>query len=84
MKRTFLNQKLKGLKEILPNWKKIYYDYDDTEYRGIRNIRDLFDLSMDEDYYEPIIARVAFNSSYIQYKSMGDKGKNLSIKEYLI
>ena len=59
----------------------MYYDYDDTEYRGIRNVRDLFDLLIDEDYYKPIIARGAFNGSYIQYESKGDEGKNLSIKE---
>ena len=40
-------------------------------------------MSIDEDYYKPIIARGAFNSSYIQYESKRDKGKNLSIKEYL-
>ena len=40
-------------------------------------------MSIDEDYYKPIIARISFNSSYIQYESKGDKGKNLSIKEYL-
>ena len=40
-------------------------------------------MSIDEDYYEPIIAKVAFDGSYIQYESKGDKGKNLSIKEYL-
>ena len=40
-------------------------------------------MSIDEDYYKPIIARGAFNSSYIRYESKGDKGKNLSIKEYL-
>ena len=40
-------------------------------------------MSIDEDYYKPIIARGAFNSSYIQFESKGDKGKNLSIKEYL-
>ena len=40
-------------------------------------------MSIDEDYYKPIIARGAFNASYIQYESKGDKGKNLSIKEYL-
>ena len=39
-------------------------------------------MSIDEDYYKPIIARGAFNSSYIQYESRGDKGKNLSIEEY--
>ena len=40
-------------------------------------------MPIDEDYYQPIIARCAFNSSYIQYESKGDKGKSLSIKEYL-
>ena len=40
-------------------------------------------MSIDEDHYKPIIAIGAFNSSYIQYESKGDKGKNLSIKEYL-
>ena len=40
-------------------------------------------MSIYEDYYKPVIARGAFNSSYIQYESKGDKGKNLSIKEYL-
>ena len=73
------------MKETLRNFSKTkkYYDYDDIEYRGIRNVRDLFDLSIDEDYYKPIIARGAFGGSYIQYESKGDKGKNLSIKEYL-
>ena len=50
------------------------------KYKEIRNVRELFDLSIDEDYYKPIIARGAFNSIYIQYESKGDKGKNLSIK----
>ena len=59
----------------------MYYDYDDIEYRGIRNVRDLCDLSIDEDY-EPIIVRGAFNGNYIQYESKGDKGKKLS-KKYL-
>ena len=62
---------------------KKYYDYDDIEYRRMRNVRDLFDLSINEDYYKPMIARGAFNSSYIQYESKGDERKNLSIKEYL-
>ena len=40
-------------------------------------------MSIHEDYYKPIIAKGAFDSSYIQYENKGDKGKNLSIKEYL-
>ena len=61
-----------------------YYDYDDIEYKGIKNIKNLFDLSIDEDYYKPIITKDAFNGNYIQNESKGDKGKNLSIKNILI
>ena len=61
---------------------KTYYDYDDIEYRRIRNVRDSFDLSIGEDYYKPIIAKSAFDGSYIQYESKGEKVKNLSIKKY--
>ena len=75
----------KNLTELEENLSKIkkYYDYDDSEHRGIRNVRDLFDLSIDEDYYKPIIVKSAFDSNYIQYESKGDKGKNRSLKKYL-
>ena len=78
-----LERNLIELEENLSKTKK-YYDYDDIEYRGIRNARDLFDLSIDEDYYKPLIAKNAFGGSYIQYESNGDKRKNLSMKKYLI
>ena len=70
------------LEETLFNPKK-YDDHDNIEYKGIRNIKDLFDLSVDEDYYKPLITKDAFNGNYIQYESRGDKGKNLSIKKCL-
>ena len=77
-----IERNLTELEESLSKTKK-YYDYDDIEYRGIRHLRDLLDLSIDKDYYKPIIAKSAFDGSYIQYESKGDKGKNLSIKRYL-
>ena len=40
-------------------------------------------MSIDEDYYKPIITNSTFNNNYIQYESKGNKDKNLSIKEYL-
>ena len=40
-------------------------------------------MPIDEDYYEPIILKTAFDGNYIQYESKGGKGKNLSIKRYL-
>ena len=43
----------------------------------------MFDLSIDEDYYKPIIAKSAFDGNYNQYESKGDKGKSLSTRKYL-
>ena len=67
--------------EKSPHNLKNYYDYDDVEYKGIRGIRNLFG-EVDEDYYKPIKTKSAFNGNYIEYKSKGDKEKNLSPKEY--
>ena len=61
---------------------KNYYDYDDTENKGIRDVKDLFDLSIDEDCYKPIITNIAFNNNYIQYESKGNKNKILTVNEY--
>ena len=41
----------------------------------------MFDLSISEDYYKPIIVNSSFNNNYIQYESKGDK--ILTIEEYL-
>ena len=56
---------------------KKYYDHDDTECKQIRDVRNLFGLSIDENYYKPIITNDAFNSNYIEYESKGDKDKIL-------
>ena len=40
-------------------------------------------MSIDEDYYKPIIATGAFNNNYIQYESKGNKDKILTANEYL-
>ena len=60
-----------------------YHDYDDTEYKGIRNVENLFSHSTDENYYKSIKTKSAFNSNYCKYESNGDKDKNLSVKEYV-
>ena len=77
-----IERNLIELEENLLKPKK-YYDYDDTEYKGIRDVKDLFDLSIDEDYYKPIITNNAFNYNYIQYESKGNKVKILTINEYV-
>ena len=53
------------------------------ESRGIRDVKNLFDLSIDEDYYKLIRTNSAFSSNNIEHKSKGDKDKTLSIKKYL-
>ena len=50
-----------------------YYHDNDFEFRGIRNIQDLFKSSIDEDYYKPTLVKSGYNSNYIQYESKGDK-----------
>ena len=64
-KIKLIERNLTELEENLSKTKE-YYDYDDIEYRGIRNVRDLFDLSIDEDYYKLIIVKSAFDGNYIQ------------------
>ena len=58
-----------------------YHDHNDFEYRGIENIHNLFKLSIDKDYYKPILVKSGYNNNYIQYESKGDK--ILTLKEYL-
>ena len=83
-----INEIEKNLLQLEKNYSELknYYDYDDVddvEYKGIRDVRNLFNLSIDEDYYKRIKTNDALNSNYIQYESKGDKDKTLSIKEYL-
>ena len=49
----------------------------------IRDVRNLFDLPIDKDYYKQIITNSSFNNSYIEYENKGDKDKTLSINKYL-
>ena len=58
-----------------------YHDYDDYEYKGIRDIKGLFKLSIDKDYYKPVLVKSGYNNNYVQYESKGDR--ILTIQEYL-
>ena len=55
----------------------------DTEYKGIEGIEYLFNNINDEDSYEPMKIKQAFDDNYIKYESRGDKYNNLSLEEYL-
>ena len=78
----FIEQKIKKIKEIEKNLLKLeknlsklkkYYDYHDIEYKGMRDVKNLFDSSIDEDYYKPIKTNDTFNSNYIEYESKGEQ-----------
>ena len=58
-----------------------YHDYDDYEYKGIKDIEELFKISIDKDYYKPKLNKSGYNKNYAQYESKGDK--ILALKEYL-
>ena len=58
-----------------------YHDYDDYEYKGIKDIENLFKISIDKDYYKPKLSKSGCNKNYVQYESKGDQ--TLTLKEYL-
>ena len=51
-------------------------NYGDDEYKGIKDIEGLFNLSIGEDHFKPIIVKTAFNGNYVMYESRGDKDKH--------
>ena len=58
-----------------------YHDCDDDdECKGIKDIENLFKISIDKDYYKPKLNKSGYNKNYVQYESKGDK--ILSLKEY--
>ena len=58
-----------------------YHDYDDYEYKGIKDTEKVFKISIDKDYYKPKLTKSGYNKNYVQYESKGDK--MLTLKEYL-
>ena len=80
-----IKNNLDELEESLSKLKK-YYD-DDIEYRGIRDVGNLFNQSVDEDYHKPIKTVNVFDNknNYIEYESKGDiKTKFYYLKNILI
>ena len=74
-----MDQKNQKSKKILKLDK--YHNSDDYEYKGIKDIKDLFKLSIDKDYYKPTLVKNCYNGNYVQCESKGDK--ILTLKEYL-
>ena len=49
----------------------------------VRDIRTLFEQEDDADYFERKRVSNFLNNNYIEYKSNGDRNKNLSLDRYL-
>ena len=70
----------KKLKEDLNKLKKYRYNIiEDIDYKGIKETENLFNKISEEDYYEPIKTKHAFDDGYRGYESRGDKYNNLSL-----
>ena len=72
---------LKKLTEDLNKLEKYQYN-EDLDYKGIRQIENLFDKIDEEDYYKPIKTFENFDNEYIEYESRGDKDKKNLKKLY--
>ena len=57
-----IEKNLLALEESLSKFKK-YYDYDDIEYKGVRDVGNLFNQSIDEDYYKSIKTTSVFDNT---------------------
>ena len=60
-----------------------YYDRDDLDYHGIRDVENLVNAVNNDDYYKPILVKSSFKENYKYYESRGDKDKELSAKQCL-
>ena len=61
------SKRLNDLEKKLIELKK-YHNHDDDEYRGIKDIKYLFQLSIDEDYYKPVLFTSGYNNNYANMK----------------
>ena len=50
-----------------------YHYYDDFEYKGVKDVENLFKISIDKDYYKPKLNKSDYNKNCAQYENKGDK-----------
>ena len=62
--------------------KYCHVDHHDQTYYGVEDIELFIDDDID-DYYASILVRSSFENNFEEYKVRGDRGKNLSLKQYI-
>ena len=76
-------QVLQNIEKYFKNLKKDLTKLQKYRYNITYDLYYLFNEDDEEDYYEPVEIKSAFDNSYIQYESRGDRDANLSLAEYL-
>ena len=72
------NKYLNELDEKILKLEK-YHDQDFYEYKGIKDMKDLFKLSIGKDYYKSVLVKSGYNGNYFHYESKGAKILTLSL-----
>ena len=76
-------QVLQNIDKYFKNLKKDLTKLQKYRYNITYDLYYLFNEDDEEDYYEPVEIKSAFDNSYIQYESRGDRDANLSLAEYV-
>ena len=74
---------LRNIEKYFKNFKKDLTKLQKYRYNITYDLDYLFNEDDQEDYYEPVEIKSAFDNSYIQYESRRDRDANLSLAEYL-
>ena len=53
----------------------------ETDIKNIIDIRNLYKLEEEENYYKPVRVANFWNNKYIEYKRKGNRNKAISIEE---
>ena len=76
-------QVLQNIEKCFKNFKNDLKKLQKYRYNISYDLDYLFNEDDEEDYYEPVEIKSAFDNSYIQYESRGDRNADLSLAEYL-
>ena len=74
---------LLNIEKYFKNFQKDFKKLQKYRYNITYDLYYLFNEDDEEDYYEPVEIKSAFDNSYIQYESRGDRDANLSLAEYV-
>ena len=61
----------------------MHVNYDDLQYRGISDLKDTFNYSSTDSYYDPELFASALEKNYDRHRINGNRNKELSLIDYL-